>query len=77
MGHAGALEGIRRPAFVVAEQREQDVLGADVAVVQLARLVARAEQGLSGSLCEVLGQSEVSCLSMAANTDLRLAWRRS
>jgi hypothetical protein len=33
MADARVLENARRPAFVVAQQREQDVLGADVAVV--------------------------------------------
>ncbi len=77
VGHTRALEDARGQAFVIAQQREQEVLGADVAVLQLARLVAGTAQGLSAMLCEVLGQSDVSCLSMAASTDFRLAWRRS
>ena len=77
VGHAGRPQRARRAALLVVQESEQDVLGADVAVAKLTRLVAGADQGLSGRLCEVLAQADVRCLSMAASTDLRLAWRRS
>jgi hypothetical protein len=53
------------------------VLGADEAVAQLAGLRLGQAQNLASAVCQLLGQSEISCLSMAASTDFRLAWRRS
>ena len=73
VGHAGRPQRARRAALLVVQESEQDVLGADVAVAQLTRLVVGTEQGLFGARCEVLGQSAVSCLSRAASTDFRLA----
>ena len=73
VGHASRPQRARRASLLVAQEGEQDVLGADVAVAQLARLVVGTEQGLFGARCEVLGQSAVSCLSRAASTDFRLA----
>ena len=73
VGHAGRPQRVRRAALLVVQESEQDVLGADVAVAQLTRLVVGTEQGLFGARCEVLGQSAVSCLSRAASTDFRLA----
>jgi hypothetical protein len=49
------------------------VLGAHVAVAQLARLLTGTVQRLTGALCEVLVQSALRYLSMAASTDFRLA----
>jgi hypothetical protein len=58
-------------------QGQQDVLGADEAMAKLARLHAGQTHDLASTVCQMLGQSDESCLSMAANTDFRLAWRRS
>jgi hypothetical protein len=53
------------------------VLGADEAVAKLARLLSGQAHDFASAVCQMLGQSDESCLSMAANTDFRLAWRRS
>jgi hypothetical protein len=72
----------RRP-LALAQKGQQQVLGADVAVAKLARLLGGEVQGVASALCEVLVQRDVlvqaddRCLSIAARTDLRLAWRRS
>jgi hypothetical protein len=68
---------VRRRPLGLERQGQQDVLGADEAVAKLARLLPGEAQGFARALCQVLGQSEVSCLSIAARTDFRLAWRRS
>jgi hypothetical protein len=51
VGHAGRPQRVCRAALLIAQEGEQDVLGADVAVAQLARLVVGTEQGLVGALC--------------------------
>jgi hypothetical protein len=53
------------------------VLGAYEAVAKRARLLAGEAHDFASGLCQMLGQSDVSCLSRAASTDFRLAWRRS
>ena len=47
-------EDPRGDALFLAEQAEQQVLGADVVVAQLARLVLREDDDLACSLCEAL-----------------------
>jgi hypothetical protein len=74
---AEGREHADRGPLGLAQEREQDVLGADEAVAKLARLLFCEAQDFASALCQVLGQSDVRCLSMAASTDFRLAWRRS
>jgi hypothetical protein len=66
---------LSRGALGHGQEPKQDVLGAHEAVAQPARLLVGALKGRARRLCEVLAQ--VSCLSIAARTDLRLACRRS
>ncbi len=51
-----ALEHPRREPFLLAQQAEQDVLGADVVVLQRARFVLRENDDLTGSFSESLEQ---------------------
>src|SRR5919204_302554 len=59
----GDVEGLEDPggqALLLAKQAEQDVLGADVVVLEGPRLLLREDDYLAGSLCESLEHS-VSC----------------
>ena len=51
-----ALEHARGETLLLAQQAEQDVLGADVVVLQRAGLVLREDDDLAGSFCESLEQ---------------------
>src|SRR5215213_139280 len=51
------LEDAGCQALLLAEQPEQDVLGADVVVLERARLFLRQDDDLTGSLCESLEQN--------------------
>ncbi len=77
MVDAEPRERLSRTPLGFPGQREQDVLGADEAVAKLARLLFGSAQDFASAVCQMLGQSDESCLSMVANTDFRLAWRRS
>ncbi len=50
------LEDPGREPLLLAQQTEQDVLGADVVVLERARLLLRQDDDLTGSLCESLEQ---------------------
>ena len=57
----GDVEGLEHPrgqAFLLAEEAEQDVLGADVVVLQGTGFVLREDDDLPGTLCEPLEHSE-------------------
>ena len=58
-GDVQLLEHARGEALLLAQQPEQDVLGADVVVLQSACLVLGKDDDLSGPFCEAL---EHSCL---------------
>ena len=54
------VEGLEHPcgqALLLAEQAEQDVLGADVVVLESPRLLLGEDDYLAGSLCESLEHS--------------------
>ena len=53
-GDVEALEHASRQALLLAEQAEQDVLGADVVVLEGPRLLLGEDDHLSSSLCESL-----------------------
>ena len=55
-GDVERLEHARSQAFLLAEEAEQDVLGADVVVLQGTRFVLREDDDLPGTLCEPLEQ---------------------
>src|SRR5262249_59280197 len=55
-GDVERLEDPRRQSLLLAEQAEQDVLGADVVVLERASLFLGQDDYLSGSLCESLEQ---------------------
>ena len=57
-GDVEGLEHARGQAFLLAEEAEQDVLGADVVVLQGTRFVLREDYDLPGPLCESLEHSE-------------------
>ena len=48
------LEDAGGQALLLAQQAEQDVLGADVVVLERARLLLGEDDHLAGSLCESL-----------------------
>ena len=50
------LEDAGGQALLLAQQAEQDVLGADVVVLERARLLLGEDDDLAGSLCESLEQ---------------------
>src|SRR5262249_51397148 len=52
--HAERLEHARCQALVLAQQAEEEVLGADVAVAERPRLVLREDDDLAGPLGEPL-----------------------
>ena len=54
------LEDAGGQALLLAQQPEQDVLGADVVVLERARLLLRQDDDLTGSLCESLEQMNLS-----------------
>src|SRR5215208_2492465 len=56
-GDVQRLEHSRREALLLAEQAEQDVLGADVVVLESAGLLLGEDDDLTGSLCESLEQA--------------------
>ena len=56
-GDVKGLENAGGEALLLAEQPEQDVLGADVVVLESARLLLREDHDLPGSLCESLEHS--------------------
>jgi hypothetical protein len=61
----GDVEGLEHPrgeALLLAQQPEQDVLGADVVVLQGPRLLLGEDDYLAGSLCESLEHSVSSAL---------------
>ena len=53
-GDVEALEDAGRQALLLAQQAEQDVLGADVVVLERASLLLGEDDHLAGSLCESL-----------------------
>ena len=53
-GDVEALEHARRKALLLAQQAEEDVLGADVVVLERARLFLSKNDHLAGPLCESL-----------------------
>ena len=53
-GDVEGLEHARGEALLLAEQAEQDVLGADVVVLEGPRLLLGEDDDLAGSLCESL-----------------------
>ena len=53
-GDVEALEHAGRQALLFAQQPEQDVLGADVVVLERPRLFLREHDDLSGPFCESL-----------------------
>ena len=53
-GDVERLEDPCRKALLLAQQSEQDVLGADVVVLELPRLFLGKDDDLAGSLCESL-----------------------
>ena len=53
-GDVEALEHARREALLLAEQPEQDVLGADVVVLERPRLLLGENDHLAGPFCESL-----------------------
>ena len=53
-GDVEALEHARRKALLLAQQPEQDVLGADVVVLERPRLLLRKNDHLPGPFCESL-----------------------
>ena len=55
-GDVERLEHARGEALLLAEQPEQDVLGADVVVLERPRLLLGEDDDLPGSLCESLEQ---------------------
>ncbi len=57
-GDVEGLEHARGQAFLLAEEAEQDVLGADVVVLQGTRFVLREDDDLPGTLCEPFEHSE-------------------
>jgi hypothetical protein len=63
-GDVKALEDAGRKALLLAQQPEQDVLGADVVVLERSRFLLREDDHLACSLCESLehGGAEIpSC----------------
>jgi hypothetical protein len=62
-GDVQALEDARSQPLLLAEKAEQDVLGADVVVLERPRLFLREDDHLSGSLSESLehGAADPSC----------------
>ena len=54
---AERLEGLRRDAFALVDQSEQDVLGTDVVVIEKAGLLLREDDHPSGSVGEALEHS--------------------
>ena len=57
-GDVEGLEHTRGQALLLAEQAEQDVLGADVVVLQGTGFVLREDDDLPGTLCESFEHSE-------------------
>ena len=55
-GDVERLEHAGGEALLLAEQAEQDVLGADVVVLERARLLLGEDDDLTGALCESLEQ---------------------
>ena len=53
-GDVEALEDAGREALLLTQQPEQDVLGADVVVLERSRLFLREDDHLTCSLCESL-----------------------
>src|SRR5690606_28850994 len=53
------LEGVRGDAFTLVEKPEQDVLGADVIVVQVAGLFLSEDHHSASSVCEALKHSQI------------------
>jgi hypothetical protein len=49
-----ALEGLGRQLLLLAQQPQQDVLGADVVVPEDSRLLVSEDDDLSGPFCEPL-----------------------
>ena len=68
-GDVQALEDARSQPLLLAEKAEQDVLGADVVVLERPRLFLRENDHLSGSLCESLehGAADPSCWAWASS----------
>ena len=62
------LEHARGETFLLAQQPEQDVLGADVVVLERPRLVLCENDDLASSLCESLEHSMPLCRPVAAST---------
>ena len=56
-GDVEGLEDAGREALLLAKQAEQDVLGADVVVLESPRLLLGEDDYLAGSLCESLEHS--------------------
>jgi hypothetical protein len=67
-GDVQRLEDAGRQALLLAEQAEQDVLGADVVVLERARLFLCQDDDLTGSLCESLEQKLFLTESKLAST---------
>ena len=70
-GDVEALEHARREALLLAQQPEQDVLGADVVVLERSRLLLREDDHLPGPFCESLEHGVIpSCRGGAS----RVSW---
>ena len=59
------IEDARGETFLFAQQPEQDVLGADVVVLERAGLVLSEDDDLAGSLCETLKHKALRTLPEA------------
>ncbi len=63
-GDVEGLEHAGGEALLLAQQPEQDVLGADVVVLEGPRLLLGEDDDLAGSLCESLEHSFCLCFSV-------------
>ena len=59
--NAHGLQGLRRDAVALADEAQQDVLGADVIVVELACLVLRQDDDAPGAVGEPLEHHSPRC----------------
>ena len=61
-GDAERLECLRRDAFALVDEAEEDVLGADVVVVEQTRFFLRQHHHSAGSVSEAFEHWCVPCL---------------
>jgi len=67
--HVERLEHARRDPLLLAQKPEQDVLGADVVVLQRTRLVLRENDNLSRALSEALEHRDQDTPTVSAVAD--------